>query len=168
MKLTYRGTTYQPDSSQEALQKEVQKAKFTYRGITYNYSPLQDNHNVTGLTIHMVFVTENKRQVITKEIEKRLRELISRMCLKRNCTLLDCRADLGKRDHIHLLIDKHPTVSESDLAMALKTMTAREIRREFAHSLQSHYHRPVFWKRGYCAISGGGTSLNKLIEYVKN
>ena len=166
MKLTYRGRAYKPETSAAVLGNGSQKNKFTYRGVTYNYSPLKDNYNITSLSIHMVFVTENNRPVITPAIEQRLRQLVSQMCLKRNCTLLHCRTDLGQRDHIHLQIDKHPNVSESDLAMALKSMTAREIRREFAQNLKSQYPRSVFWKRGYCAMSSGMGNLNKLKDYV--
>lgn len=168
MKFTYRGSKYNYSPPPEPVQKESNNGRFTYRGITYNYSPLKDTHNVTALTIHVVFVTENRQPMINKEIEKRLRELTSRICIKRNCSLLKCQADLGKPDHIHLIIDKNPNVAESDLAMLLKTTTEREIKQEFAQYLKSYYRRPALWQRGYCIVSGDSTNLSKLTAYVKN
>jgi len=97
-----------------------------------------------------------------------VRKQISKMCLRRGCILMDCQTDLGKNDHIHLLIDKHPNISEADLAMALKTITSREVRRNFADYLKKYYWKPAFWKRGYCVVSAGGLSLEKLVEYIEN
>lgn len=125
-------------------------------------------HSVTSLCVHMVFVTKYRHPVINQSILERLKELIAKMCAKRGCILANCQTDLGKPDHIHLLIDKHPSISESQLAMALKTITSREIRKEFAEYLQPYYWEPVFWKRGYCAVSAGGASLDKLVEYIEN
>lgn len=124
-------------------------------------------HSVTALSVHMVFVTKYRHACIMDDMLKRIREIIAKMCLKRGCILMDCQTDLGKRDHIHLLIDKHPNISESELAMALKTITSREIRKEFAEYLKQFYWKPVFWKRGYCAVSAGGASLDKLKEYME-
>lgn len=168
MKFTYRGSKYNYSPPPELLKKPANNGKFTYRGITYNYSPLKDTQNLTALTIHVVFLTENRQPIITKAIEKRLRELISRICIKRNCSLLKCQADLGKPDHIHLMIDKNPNVAESDLAMLLKTTTEREIKQEFAQYLKSYYRRPSLWKRGYCVVSGDSNNFHKLTTYVKN
>ncbi|MGB3402820.1 MAG: IS200/IS605 family transposase [Microcoleaceae cyanobacterium] len=166
MKFTYRGSKYNYSPTVEPLRKEVKNERFTYRGITYNYSPLKDTQNVTALTIHILFVTEKRHPIINPELEKRLKELTSRICIKRNCSLLKCQADLGKPDHIHLIIDKSPNVTESDLAMLLKTTTDREIKREFAQYLKSYYPRPTLWQRGYCIVSGGGSNLHKLTEYL--
>ena len=165
MKFSYRGSKYNYNPPPEPLQKEEHKQRFTYRGVTYNYSPLKNHQNVTALVVHILFVTENRQPLVNKDLEKRLRELTSRICIKRNCSLLKCQADLGKADHIHLMIDKSPNVAESDLAMLLKTTTEREIKREFAQYLKSYYPRPALWRRGYCIVSGDA-NLNKLTEYL--
>ncbi len=167
MKFTYRGSKYNYSPPPEPLQKDTNNGKFTYRGVTYNYSPLKNTQNVTALIVHIVFVTENRQPIINKDIEKRIRELASRICIRRNSTLLKCQVNLGKPDHIHLIIDKSPNITESDLTMILKTTTEREIKREFAQYLKSYYGKPAVWRRGYCVVSGGGASLNKLTEYIE-
>ena len=81
--------------------------------------------------------------------------------------LLECKADLGTQDHIHLLIERHPTVAEAQLAETLKTITSREIRKEFKEFLKPYYWKPVFWKRGYCAVSSGGAYEDVLKRYIE-
>jgi putative transposase len=82
--------------------------------------------------------------------------------------LLEAKADLKLKDHIHLLIDMAPDVTTSTLVNTLKTVTSREIRKRFAEELKPYYWKPVFWKRGYCAVSGGGSSLDVIAAYIKS
>jgi len=125
-------------------------------------------HAVCSLQTHMVFVTKYRHPVITEAVEARLKTLLERLCTTKRCELLECKADLGAKDHIHLLIERHPMVAESELAETLKTITSREIRKEFREFLKPYYWKPVFWKRGYCAVSSGGTSLDVLRKYIEN
>jgi len=122
---------------------------------------------VCSLQSHMVFVTKYRHPVITAEIEARLKAMLIKLCEAKRCELLECKADLGTHDHIHLLIERHPTVAEAQLAETLKTITSREIRKEFRESLKPYYWKPVFWKRGYCAVSSGGASLDVLRRYIE-
>ena len=124
-------------------------------------------HSVCSLQSHMVFVTKYRHPVITTEIEVRLKAMLTRLCEAKRCSLLECKADLGTKDHIHLLIERHPTVAEAQLAETLKTITSREIRKEFREFLKPYYWKPVFWKRGYCAVSSGGASLDVLKKYIE-
>ena len=118
--------------------------------------------------VHIVFVTKYRHPVITESIEARLKELITKLCQTQDCELLECKADLGKRDHIHLLIDLAPKISLSKLANILKTITSREIRKEFAEELKPYYWKPVFWKRGFGYTSAGGAPLTVLKKYIEN
>ena len=118
--------------------------------------------------VHIVFVTKYRHPVITKSIEARLKELIKKLCQTQDCELLECKADLGKHDHIHLLIDLAPKISLSKLANILKTITSREIRKEFAAELKPYYWKPVFWKRGFGYTSAGGAPLTVLKKYIEN
>lgn len=109
-----------------------------------------------------------RHPVIKAEIEARLKTLMARLCETQKCILMECKADLGTKDHIHLLIDMAPDISVSRLVNTLKTITSREIRKEFASYLKPYYWKPVFWKRGYCSVSAGGASLAKLKKYIED
>lgn len=118
--------------------------------------------------VHIVFVTKYRHPVITEEMEDRLKAMFYRLCVTQGCELLECKADLGKRDHIHLLVKLAPRIALGDLVNILKTISSREIRKEFAEELKPFYWKPIFWKRGYGFVSSGGASLEVLKEYIEN
>ena len=125
-------------------------------------------HSFGFNAVHIVFVTKYRQPVITEAIEIRLSELIDKLCKTQDCELLECKADLGTKDHIHLLIDIAPKISLSKLVNILKTITSREIRKEFAEQLQPFYWKPIFWKRGFGYTSAGGAPLTVLKQYIEN
>lgn len=107
------------------------------------------NHSLGYNIIQIVFVTKYRHSVITEVIEFRLKEMEDRLCKTQDSELLECKADLGKQDHIHLLVDLAPKISLSKLCNILKTISSREVRKEFTPELRPYYWKPVFWKRGY-------------------
>ena len=140
-----------------------------------------------------MFVTKYRHPVITKAIESRLTEMFIRLCKTQDSELLECKADLGKCDHIHLLVDLAPRISLGKLCNILKTISSREIRKEFATELKPYYcgqtprpkgyrsayrrqaqgnadqeRKPVFWKQGYGYTSAGGAAIDVLIRYIEN
>jgi putative transposase len=90
------------------------------------------------------------------------------LCKTQDSELLECKADLGKRDHIHLLVDLAPRISLGKLCNILKTISSREIRKEFAAELKPYYWKPLFWKQGYGYTSAGGAAIDVLIRYIEN
>ena len=104
---------------------------------------------------------------MTEQMELRMLQLFQRICETQKCRLLECKADLGKKDHVHLLVDRAPDVPLSKLVNTLKTISSREMRKEFADHLRPFYWTPVFWKRGYGVVSAGGASLDVLKQYIE-
>ncbi|MEL6381848.1 MAG: IS200/IS605 family transposase [Cyanobacteria bacterium J06626_18] len=125
-------------------------------------------HSVALIKIHVVFVTKYRHPVITEAIEADIRALAEGICLKCDGSLEEAKADLGSRDHIHLLLDLAPKMSVSRLCNTLKTVTSRAIRRRYAQQLKPYYWKPVFWKRGFSAVSCGGAPLVVLKQYIEN
>ncbi len=130
--------------------------------------PKPHNHSFGYNAIHIVFVTKYRHQVINEQIEARLKEMFAQLCETQDSELLECKADLGKQDHIHLLIDLAPRISLGKLCNILKTISSREIRKEFAEYLQPYYWKPKFWKQGYGYTSAGGAAIDVLVEYINN
>ena len=126
------------------------------------------NHSLGHNAIHIVFVTKYRHPVITKDVESKLKEMFDRLCKTQDSELLECKADLGKQDHIHLLVDLAPRISLGKLCNILKTISSREIRKEFATELKPYYWKPVFWKRGYGYTSSGGAPIEVLKKYIEN
>ncbi|AFZ37081.1 transposase IS200-family protein [Stanieria cyanosphaera PCC 7437] len=130
--------------------------------------PKPHNHSFGYNVVHIVFVTKYRHPVITDAVVKRLTEMFARLCETQDCEMLECKADLGKRDHIHLLVDLAPKISLGKLCNILKTISSREIRKEFAQQLKPYYWKPKFWKQGYGYTSSGGAPIEILIRYIEN
>ncbi len=126
------------------------------------------SHSVALLKVHIVFITKYRHPVITEVIEADIKALAESICAKSDCILEEAKADLGAKDHIHLLVDLAPKVSVSRLCNTLKTVTSREIRKRYAEELQPYYWKPVFWKRGFSAVTSGGAPLSILKQYIEN
>lgn len=95
----------------------------------------------------------------------RLEEHFSRLCENAGCTLSEFN---GEADHVHLLVDASPNVAPSKLVNTLKTISSREIRKEFSEHLKPFYWKPFLWSRAYCLVSAGGAPLNVLKKYIEN
>jgi len=126
------------------------------------------NHSLGYNIVHIVFVTKYRHKVVSEAMEFRLKQMFVRLCKTQDCELLECKADLGKKDHVHLLVDLAPKIALSKLCNILKTISSREIRKEFATELKPYYWKPVFWKRGYGYTSSGGAPIEILKKYIEN
>lgn len=121
-----------------------------------------------SIQIHIVFITKFRHPVLTEQIEADMIQLCRSICEKNRSYLIEAKADLELKDHIHLLIDLAPDVAISKLCNTLKTVTSREIRKRYAEELRPYYWKPFFWKRGYCAVSGGGATLEVIKSYIQS
>lgn len=120
---------------------------------------------VYRLSIHLVLVTKYRYKAISTPILNRLKEIFVATCQKWECELTQFN---GESDHVHMLIDINPKVQISAFANNLKTVSSRMIRKEFPEHCARFYHKPVFWKIGYCVVSTGGASLDVVKNYIQN
>ncbi len=120
------------------------------------------------LIYHLVLVTKFRKQSLTAEILDRMRSIMNELLVKWDCELVEFG---GESDHVHLLIETHPSVDLSKLVNNIKTVTSRKLRLEFSEHLSKFYwgDKPQFWSGSYAIISVGAPApLSKLIEYVQN
>ena len=68
----------------------------------------------------------------------------------------------GMTDHIHILLELHPTLSLSDLVKAIKQSSSLWIKQSG--------HFPLFdrWSEGYFAVSLGGEAVESCKRYIMN
>ncbi|MCP4745754.1 MAG: IS200/IS605 family transposase [Desulfobacteraceae bacterium] len=70
--------------------------------------------------------------------------------------------------HVHILFDTYPKLALSKLVNTLKTISSRQLRKEFAGHLKKFYSKPVLWSRSYCIVSAGGAPLSVIKRYIEN
>lgn len=107
----------------------------------------------------IVFSTKNRKPVLLEEHEAELYKYIWGIVKNKNCKLYRIN---GMPDHIHLLIDLHPTVSLSDLVKDIKVASNIWMK-------QSNLF-PDFeeWQSGYGAFTYSKKDLETVTNYIKN
>jgi len=122
-------------------------------------------HCVYQLDYHLVLVTKYRQKCLNAAMFTRIEDSASKRCISRDGALLTFN---GESDHVHLLISLPPHIALSEYVNALKTNTARMLRRDFEKELASFYKEPVLWSRSYGVFSSGGASLDVLKNYIKS
>ncbi len=121
-------------------------------------------HAVYNLKYHLVFVTKYRRKVISPEILARLQQILTDQCSKWEVALIEFN---GEQDHVHLLLDAHPSMDISRFINSIKTVSSRLIRKEFAKHISSFYWKPYFWSRAYCLLTSGGAPIEVIKQYIQ-
>lgn len=122
------------------------------------------NHTITRLTVHIVWVTKYRYQVLKGEIQKRCRELIIQICDAEDVRILQGAVS---KDQVHMHIEYPPSQSISDLIKRLKGRTSGLLQQEFPE-LQKRYWGNHFWAIGYGAWSTGNLTEEMVAEYLEH
>lgn len=88
------------------------------------------------LIYHLVLVTKFRRTSLTAEILDRINIIIKELLIKWECELIEFG---GESDHIHTLLETHPSVDLSKLVNNIKTVTSRRLRSEYSEHLSKFY-----------------------------
>lgn len=123
------------------------------------------SHAVYLLRLHIVFVTKYRRKVFTPAMLSYTREVFANILSDWRCSLIEFG---GEEDHVHLLVDIHPSLNISTLINNLKSASSRRIRNEYSEHISRIYWKPVLWHRAYYVGSVGTVTLDTILRYVKN
>ena len=121
-------------------------------------------HTVHSLTIHLVWVTKYRHEVLKGEIAKRARELTQQIC-----DACDVRIIKGvvAKDHIHIHVSKPPSLSESELMRKVKGRSGRKLLLEYPE-LKRKYWGGHLWAIGFGAWSSGNVTQDMVNEYIQS
>ena len=117
-------------------------------------------HTVYRLAYHFVWIPRYRREVLTGEIGRWLEELIREICGARDWEI---EALAVEQDHVHLFVSCPPRDAPAKVMNVLKSITARELYREFPHLRRSHWGGEL-WADGYYVGSAGDHITSELIE----
>lgn len=113
----------------------------------------------TRIIYQIVFSTKNRIPALRKSDREQLFRHISGICSNKKCFLY---IGNGIEDHIHLVLDLHPTVALSDLVKDIKLATTDLIKRE------KLFPRFPGWQNGYGAFTYSFEERKRVIRYVEN
>ncbi len=123
------------------------------------------HRSVFNLTVQIVFVTKDRRQIIDAEMLTELKAVFESVLKAWNSQLIEFN---GESDHVHLLVSFPPQKRLSDLVGNLKATASKTMWRKFESKLSTIYHKKVFWTSSYFIASCGGVTVDPLKKYVQN
>jgi putative transposase len=108
---------------------------------------------------HIIIVTHRREKVLIEESRKELYYYIWGIIKKHNCKLIRMN---GMEDHLHILLELHPTVPLSDLV--------RDIKRSSSLWIKENKKIPLFkgWSEGYAAFACSFEIKEKVKTYIIN
>ena len=122
------------------------------------------SHTVSRLTVHVVWITKYRYQVLTGEVQKRCRELIIQDCAALDVGILK---GVVSKDHIHMHLEYPPKLSISQILKKLKGRSSHHLQAEFPH-LKKRYWGQRFWAKGFGCWSTGNITDEMVQEYLEH
>ena len=113
----------------------------------------------TRILVHIVFTTKHRAKTIPLPYKRRLYAYIHGIIQNYKCTTLRIN---GMTDHVHILVNLHPSVSLSELVKEIKRSTSLWLKEtEVFKGFKG-------WNEGYYAASIGTGNEERCINYIKN
>jgi len=114
-------------------------------------------HTLGHSNFHIVFSTKDRLPLITQDLELSLYSYISGVCNNLKCPIHIIN---GMSDHIHILLQLHPTISISNLVGKIKSNSSRWAK-------QHHAKNKIFtWQEGYGYFSIGSQQFEATYNYI--
>jgi putative transposase len=123
------------------------------------------NHCVYKIRYHMVFCMKYRKNLLTNEILSFLKNLCSDIG-ERYCFEFDAIGCDG--DHVHLFVGSEPKYSPSRVMQIIKSITARNIFKEYPEIRKQLWGGELWSDGGYIGTVGDGTTSDVIKNYVEN
>ncbi len=111
----------------------------------------------TQLYVQLVFAVHNRTCLIREDIRENIQKYISAIIQRDKCKLY---AIYCNPDHTHILIGIHPTISISELARDIKSVSSKFINSQLRYAFK--------WQDGFGAFSYSQSHVNQVIAYINN
>ena len=120
-------------------------------------------HSVYALQYHIVQVVKYRKKVFTNDaIVDFLKQKVKEISSTFDVEIINQECD---KDHIHIIFKAKPTLNIPKYLNALKTITSREIKRNFPE-VKKKLRNNAFWSPSYLITTTGQVTLDQLKKYV--
>ena len=124
------------------------------------------SHAAFSLHYHIILSIKYRHKCLTSEMLHRLRAIFTGVSKSWRCELIEFG---GEADHVHLLVQAHPSMNLARFVGNLKTVSSRYIRKEFAQHLKNFFWKARFWNNAYGVVSAGGhANIEQLLSYIQD
>ena len=108
---------------------------------------------------HIVFTTKRREPTLPSDIRDDLYRFIWKETTDNGCVLLRIG---GMADHIHMLVNLHPSIALSDFMRNIKSKSSSWM------ATDRRFRSFDSWGRGYFAATISYESRENVIEYIRN
>lgn len=108
---------------------------------------------------HVVFCTKGRQMTLPLDHCEHLYRFIWKTLTDNHCRLLRIG---GIQNHVHMLIELHPSISLSSLMQSIKSHTSGWLKKE------NMFKEFTGWAREYYAATISANAINNVIDYIKN
>ena len=123
------------------------------------------HHCVYETHYHIVFPVKYRKALLSEPIVQYIKEIALNIQERYELTIEELGCDLN---HIHLLCSFHPKYAGGDIVRLFKSITAREIFKQFPEVKQDLWGGE-FWSDGYyISTIGERGTLTILEKYIRN
>ncbi|MHA1753973.1 MAG: IS200/IS605 family transposase [Candidatus Odinarchaeia archaeon] len=124
----------------------------------------KSSHSVYALQYHLVQCVKYRGKVLDGKIADFLKQKIGEISDSFDVEVLNVECD---KDHFHMLFKGKPTLDIPKYLNTIKTITSREIRRNFPE-VKEKLWKNAFWSRSYFLATTGQVTLDQLKKYVES
>ena len=123
------------------------------------------SHSVHSLQYHFVQCVKYRKNALENPlVVDLLKTKIYQISETFDVDVLNIECD---KDHFHMIFRSNPILDIPKYINAIKTISSREIRRNFPE-VKSLLWKDSFWSRSYFIASTGQVTLHTLMKYVEN
>ena len=122
-------------------------------------------HNKTLLLYHIVCPLKYRRDVITNDIGESLKEICLQISERYEIHFIEIGYE---PDHVHFLVQSVPTMNVSEIARAVKSITAKQLFQRHPE-IKAKLWGGNFWTSGFYANTVGQYGNEEVIrKYIEN
>ena len=113
------------------------------------------SHSVYDIKYHVVWITKYRKPVLSKDVGRRLRELIRQVCTSMDIQILKGHIS---RDHVHIMV--------SEMMKRIKGRTSRKLLDEYKGMKKAFWGQHL-WARRYFAATTGNVTDEVIMKYIE-
>ncbi len=114
------------------------------------------------IAYHLVWIPKYRRRILTGEVQRACKDLVTECCERHGLTLLEQETD---EDHIRVFVSAPPRMSPAQIANLLKGYTSRYLRERFP-GLTKKTGKDHLWTQAYYVGTEGNVSAEVIRRYI--
>jgi putative transposase len=115
-----------------------------------------------SIAYHCVWIPKYRRKILTGDVQKVTKELLTECCERHGLVLLALETDV---DHVHIFVSAPPRFSPAEIANLLKGYSSRSLRVRFPH-LKQVCGKDHLWTQAYYVGTAGAVSAAVIRRYI--